>query len=314
MKNIKEENKITAPLVPRHPNEENSTPSSDAASRPKEEENPRPDEKQTVEEENQLRSRDDRSAKEDSKKKKEYSPKKVASVSHAVSGGLATVAIVLVVASLVIIGKDFFKTAPSYTVNDVSYVDNATTNGIVYDLTVTKNPDKVPLILKSSYVDAFGRELDSSSIDITEAKNYAGSLPTMKYSDASYSLKIIRTDHNSQRTLWSSSSKFSRAKETKFYGFYWDCHCVDLTGEAAGKAYYQLQYVDDFAHYGDFKVNLTKTTDKTVTYHFDCEKPYADRHLVETRSKEGGKYTADILMTPSGGGTSEIVYTTTVSI
>jgi hypothetical protein len=314
MRNINEENKSAAPLAPRHLNEENPMPSSDVLPRPKDEENPRPDEKKAIDEENQLRSKDDCFSQKEERKKKEYSPKKVASISHAVSGGIATVAIVLVVASAVIIGKDFFKTAPSYVVNKVSYVDDANSNGIVYDLTVSKNPDKVPLILKSSYVDEFGREKDSASIDITEAKNYSGILPTMKYPEASYSLKIIRTDHNSNQTLWSSSSEYSRVKETKFYGFYWDCHCVDLTGEAAGKAYYQLEYVDDFGSYGDFTVHLTKLTDKTVSYSFACEKPYTDRHLVETRSKEGGKYSAEIVETPPGGVSSEVVYTATVSI
>ena len=177
MHNINEENKVPAELV-RHPDEENVVAKDDIAPRGKDEENARSDEIKRGDEENQIRSKDEKA--EPEKKKKEYNPKKVTSVSHAVSASLASVAIVLVVASVVLIGQNFFKKAPSYTVNSISFVDNASGNGIVYDITVTANPDKVPLLLKSVYKDNLGREKDSESLDITEAKNYTGILPSMQ--------------------------------------------------------------------------------------------------------------------------------------
>jgi hypothetical protein len=317
MNNINEENKKTPDLV-RHPQEENPTPQSDTFAHKKDEENPRPDEKENVEEENQIRSKDGHEA--ESASRKQYNPQKVSNVSHAVSAGITTIAVVLVVASVFILGQDFFKKAPTYEVNDMTYRDDATGNGIVYDLTVKTNPDNIPLLLKSSYTDEFGRTKDSSSVDITATKTYTGMMPMMKYYGASYVVRIVRTDHNSEKTLWESSSKFSRIKETKFYGFYWDCHCTDTVeqaGEAAGKAYYQLTYVDDFAYWSNFHVRLTKVKDTSVTYDFACETPYSDRHLIETASKEGGQYTADILASSTEIGTTpkeETIYSLKVDI
>jgi hypothetical protein len=319
MRNINEENKPIKELAPRHPQEENPTPKSDLSARPKDEENPRPDEKQSVEEDNQIRSKDDHSSQGPASKKKEYNPEKVSHVSHAVSASLASVAIILVVASVLIIGKDFFKTAPSYAVNSVSFVDSANANGIAYDVTVSKNPDKVPLTLKSVYADSLGRIKDSAAIDITEAKAYSGILPSMKYFNVNYVLEIVRTDHNSEQVLWKNAATFSRNKETKFYGFFWECHCTEsaqTAGEAAGKAYYQLTYLDDFDYWSSFKVRLTKTTDASVSYTFACAEPYSERHLVDTLSKEGGTYLAEVIATSSRSSPSaeETVYSHTVSI
>jgi hypothetical protein len=295
MRNINEENKVPAELV-RHPDEENTVAQDDLAPRGKDEENARPDETKRGDEENQIRSKDEK-VEPETKKKKQYNAKKVASVSHAVSASIASVAIVLVVASVVLIGQNFFKKAPTYTVNSISYVDNASRNGIAYDITVSTNPDKVPLLLKSVYQDNLGREKDSESLDITEAKNYKGILPSMKYYDATYLIQILRTDHNSATVLYQDSAKYSRSKESRFYGFSWECHCTEppsVAGEASGKAYYQLAYLDDFAYWDNFSVTLTKTTDASVSYTFACEKPYTDKHLVETISKEGGTYYAEI--------------------
>lgn len=315
MRNINEENKAAAPLAPRRKNEENPTPASDLSPRPKDEENPRPDDKETIEEENQIRSNDAHSTIEKKRNKQpDFSSAKSAKVSHVLSASIASIGIVLVVASVFFISKDFFKTKPTFEVTSASYVDNDSENGIAYNVEVSKNPDKVPLLLKMAYVDEFGREKDTASVDITDVKTYAGVLPALKYAEVNYTLKVVRTDHNSETVLWSNSATFSRVKESKFYGFFWECHCTDTTGAAAGKAYYQLQFVDDFAKWDTYQVNLVKTTDATIRYSFACEAPYHDQHLVETITKEGGTYTATIVATPPGGGTAETVYRKQVQI
>jgi hypothetical protein len=295
MRNINEENKMPGELI-RHPEEENTIAKDDVAPRKKDEENDRPDELKRGDEENQNRS-DDRRGTSQGQKKKDYNPEKVSSISHAVSASLATVAIVLVVAAVYMVGKNFFKTDPTYKVNSLSFVDSAEGNGIAYNIDVSKNPDKVPLLLKSIYQDSYGRELDSASLDLTEVKNYSGRLPSMKYYNAPYLVQILRVDHNASKVLYQNTATFSRSKESRFYDFGWECHCTEppsTAGEASGKAYYQLGFIDDYSYWSNFKVTLTKTTDKSVTYSFACETPYDQKHLVETLSKEGGTYAAEI--------------------
>lgn len=300
MKNINEENHLPTELPPRHPDEENKEPN-DIPPRKKNEENDRPDEQTSKQdEENQIRSADvhrswnKRQEASQAKTAKTYKPSQASKVSHAISGGLTVTAIVLVVAA-VIVGNSYFKTAPTFTVTSLNYVNTTTENGISYQISVTANKDKIPLVLKATYTDNLGIVKETLSQDITEVKDYSGTLPVMTYYGVDYVTKIVRTDLNSERVLWKNTTSFQRAKTTAMYPFFWECHCSDTSGPAAGKAYYQLSFADDYSYWSNFRIRLTKKKDTTVTYTFACEKDYHAKHLVQTSDKEGGTYLAEVI-------------------
>jgi hypothetical protein len=312
MRRENEENKVATETNFR-PQEENE-PIDESFKHPKKEENEEAQEDHIYNEENNSH----HESEEDSKHS--FDSSKASKVSKGISATLVTSAVVLVVASVVIVYKNFNKPDPTFEVTNLSFVNNNQEIGITYEVKTSKNDDNIPLTLEAVYLDSYSRVLDKQSLDISQVNTYQGTFSIAKYYDSNYIVKVVRTDHNSEKSLWESDTKFSRPKLTKFYSFYWDCHCTDpvsVVGEAAGKAYYQLKYLDDYDKWDKFKVNLVNKADTSITYTFDCEEPYNEKHLVDTLSKSGGEYDTKILATvkqDDGSSKQEVVYTTTVNI
>lgn len=223
---------------------------------------------------------------------------------HAITMG-ATSAVVAIVAVSSIISTGIFKKDPKFDYIKAEMDDQA---HIYYSFAVT-NTDSMPLkvVMKGLTSDY------SKTVDVSLSGAYDDSFSDLK-SHQGYKFSIVGQTDFGSKTYYAKTFNTGEYQPYEYFnGITWKCQCT-----IDGFAYYTLDYEDDMNYWSYFYVLLTSTSDSTLTYDWNVDKPYKNvTHKIDVSAYKGGEYTFALYAKssdPSSLGKVIKLYTTTVNI